>query len=192
MSMTTMKIGIRVLAVVALLGAVSCEKELGGPTGASDNASVTSAAPEATATPAAAPAAPSASAARARVRPVRDGLPVAIETAPAQPSPAVLEAVSVERAKLDGIAASVPGTSVRFVDCAGATCTSRLEAKSITALRDLLQAISKEQGGISFVAREQLDAYTGQTFVADVSVGGDHARPIPTDENELLVNNAAP
>jgi hypothetical protein len=114
-----------------------------------------------------------------------------IETPVTLPSPALMEAVSTTQGRLDGLTTSVQGTSVRFVDCTDATaCTGRLEATSLTGLRDLLLAVEKDQGAIGFVAREQLDAYTGQKFVADVTLGGQATHPVPTDENELLVNNA--
>jgi hypothetical protein len=110
----------------------------------------------------------------------------------ALPRPAILEAVQTTHSKLEPLTASVQGTRVRFVDCSQtSSCTTRLEAQSLTGLRDLLQAVSQNEGGISFVAREQLDAYTGHTFVADVTLGGTQTRPVPTDENELLVPNGS-
>jgi hypothetical protein len=106
------------------------------------------------------------------------------------PSPAVIQAVSTVQVKLDAVTAGLEGTRVRFVDCnESAACSARLEAPSLAGLRDLLQSVSAQQGGVGFVAREQLDAYTGRTFVADVTLGGGQAtRPVPTDENELLAN----
>jgi glycine cleavage system aminomethyltransferase T len=105
------------------------------------------------------------------------------------PSPEVLRAVSSAQAKLAAVTSGLDGTKVRFVDCsASATCSARLEAQSLAGLRDLLQSVSAQQGGIGFVAREQLDGYTGRTFVADITMGGADTRPVPTDENELLVN----
>jgi hypothetical protein len=105
------------------------------------------------------------------------------------PSPAVLQAVSAMEGKLGAITAGLDGTKVRFVDCAeNASCSARLEAQSLAGLRDLLQAVSAQQGGIGYVAREQLDAYAGRTFVADVTLGGTDTRPVPIDENQLLAN----
>jgi hypothetical protein len=116
-----------------------------------------------------------------------------IETPVTLPSPATLEATNATQGRLAGLTTNLPGTSVRFVDCSDrAACTTRLEATSLTGLRDLLQAVQKDQGGIGFAAREQLDGYAGQKFVADVTLGATTTRPVPTDENELLVNNDAP
>jgi hypothetical protein len=110
-----------------------------------------------------------------------------IETPVVLPAPAILDAVQAVQGKLDPLAASVPGARVRFVDCAQAgACSTRVEAPSLTALRDLLAALSRQQGGIAFVAREQLDAYAGRSFVADVTLGGAETRAVPADENELL------
>jgi hypothetical protein len=187
--------GAVVAAVLALAG-VSCAKVTGGgsPSGADDNGGVTSAGPAASAatpTPsnvatvgtqqAVLPAGSNSD--RGVTTPVQDEIPVT------PPSPAVLRRVNEAQGKLDAITSGLDGTRVRFVDCAEtASCSARLEATSLAGLRDLLQAVSAQQGGIGFVAREQLDAYTGRTFVADVTLGGTDTRPVPTDENELLVN----
>jgi hypothetical protein len=178
-----------VLALAAC-ATVSCAKEQGGgrsSPSADDNVTATN--------PAAAPAPSSV----AKVGTQKMVLPAGTnpETAPAPqvetpavlPSPAVLQAVTTAQGKLDGLAAGVAGSRVRFVDCnETASCTARLEAQSLSGLRDLLQSVSQQQGGIGFVAREQLDGFTGRTFVADVTLGGSASRAVPTDENELLVN----
>jgi hypothetical protein len=105
------------------------------------------------------------------------------------PSPAVLQAVSTAQGKLETLAAGVEGARVRFVDCPeGASCTARLEATSLASLRSFLASVSDQQGGIGFVVREQLDAYTGRTFVADVVLDGAGARAVPADEAALLAN----
>jgi glycine cleavage system aminomethyltransferase T len=112
-----------------------------------------------------------------------------VETPVTPPSPAVLQAVTAAQTKLEAVTAALEGTKVRFVDCGqNASCSARLEASSLTGLRDLLQSLSAQQGGIAFVAREQLDAYAGRTFVADVTLGGAETRPVPSDENALLAN----
>jgi hypothetical protein len=189
----------RAVGVVALaaLAALSCKGARDGIGPAGDYGSVTSAEQGTAATT---PAQLPTSRARARILPApRNAAP---ETAPAPQiemptiarSPAVMEAVNTAEGRLAGLTNVVRGTKVRFVDCReAASCTTRLEATSLAGLRDLLQAISKDQGGIGFVAREQLDAYTGQKFVADVTMGSGAAiRPVPADENELLVNDEAP
>ena len=180
------------VVAAAALAIVSCTRDSGGPAASSvgDNAGVTSVG----ATPA---AAPSSTAAKAPA-----SLPIAsagsqatptstlgVEAPATPPSPQVLQAVSAAQAKLDGLAAGVAGARVRFIDCSEtASCTARVEAQSLAGLRDLLQSVSGQQGGIGFIAREQLDAYTGRTFVADVALGAATPRAVPTDENQLLDN----
>jgi hypothetical protein len=177
------------LALSALLlgaSALSCTKGLGDSPAAGEEKGSIAATPSASATPTAhpTPRLPTSSV----VLPNTAAPGPSIETPVTAPSPAVLEAANLARGKLDGLTAGIPGTKVRFVDCSvTASCTTRLEAQSLTGLRDLLQAVSREQGGVGFVVREQLDAYTGRTFTADVTLGGGQTRPVPTDENELLV-----
>jgi hypothetical protein len=186
--------GFAVAAAFAALAAISCAKVTGGASSpaADDNGSVTTA-PAAAATPA--PSTVSNVGTQKVAMPVgtnpdQTSAPTPqVETPVTLPSPAVLQAVSTTQGKLDAVTAVLDGTKVRFVDCSEtATCSARLEAQSLTSLRDLLQAVSAQQGGIGFVAREQLDAYTGHSYVADVTLGGAATRPVPTDETELLVN----
>jgi hypothetical protein len=187
-----------VLTVLALssLVALSCTKPLGDePASGGGSGSITNTKPTSSGS---APAPGAAAGLPAGVVAMPTGTnPEAapatpIETPAALPSPAVLQAVSTAQGKLDALTTGVLGTRVRFIDCnEAASCTTRLEAQSLTGLRDLLQAVSKDQGGISFVAREQMDAYTGRTFTADVTLGGTATKPVPTDENELLVNNGS-
>ena len=177
-----------VLALAAC-AAVSCAKEQGG------GRSSPSADDDVTATSAAAPAPSSV----ANVGTQKMVMPTGTnpESAPAPqaetpavlPSPAVLQAVTTAQGKLDGLAAGVAGARVRFVDCnETASCSARLEAQTLSGLLSLLQSVSQQQGGIGFVAWEQLDGFTGRTFVADVTLGASSSRAVPTDENELLVN----
>jgi hypothetical protein len=183
---------------VAALAAVSCKGFVdGGASPAGDNGSVTATDPGAGAT---APAQIPTAAPAPEVVPVPAGtgpqtLPATpqIETPVTLPSPAVLEATNATQGRLAGLTTNLPGTSVRFVDCSDSSnCSSRVEADSLAGLRDLLSAVQKDQGGIGFVAREEMGVYTGHKFVADVTLGATTTRPVPTDENELLVNNDAP
>jgi hypothetical protein len=181
-----------VVAAFLALAAVSCAKVTGDSSGA-DNAGVSSAGP-----PSGGAALPQSNVSNvgtqkvmpAGTNPDLPGAPPAAETPVVAPSPAVMQAVSTAQSKLDAITSGFEGARVRFVDCSeSAACSARLEAPSLTGLRDLLQSVSAQQGGIGFVAREQLDAYTGRTFTADITLGGGQAtRPVPTDENELLSN----
>jgi hypothetical protein len=183
-----------VAALLASLAALSCAKVSGGGSAppADEGGNVTAAGPPAQV----APAAPSSVSNVAKeqvatpVSPEATPTPApAVEAPVAPPSPSVVEAVGAAQGRLDALAAGLAGTRVRFVDCAAmAACSARLEAQSLAGLRDLLQAVSAQQGGIAFSAREQLDAYTGRTFVADVSWGGGESRAVPSDETQLLGN----
>jgi hypothetical protein len=175
------------------LTAFSCAKGKGDtpPVGSigDETATVTTAKPAGGDTPTASAAAPAVT----RVVPASNGAnpetapTTLVETPAALPSPAVMQSVTAVQGRLDGLASSVAGARVRFVDCnEAASCTSRLEASSLTALRDLLQAVSGKEGGIDFTAREQLDGYTGRTFIADVTLGAATPRAVPTNENDLL------
>jgi hypothetical protein len=187
--------GVAAFVLLLALATVSCAKVASGPSSsADDTAGVTSAG-----SPAAGGALPQSGVSNVgtqQVMPVgtnpdqRPAAPAQGESPAAMPSPAVLQAVSSVQTKLDAVTAGLDGTRVRFVDCnESAACSARLEAPSVAGLRDLLQAVSAQQGGIGYVAREQLDAYTGRTFVADVTLGGGQAtRPVPADETELLGN----
>ena len=181
-----------VAAAFWALAAVSCAKVSGPSAGADDNGGVTSASPSASATPA--PSDVSSVGTQKVAMPTgtdpdRVAAPQQDESPVTPPSPAVLQAVSAAQGKLGAITAGLDGTRVRFIDCtASAACSARLEAPSLTTLRDLLQSVNAQQGGIGFVAREQLDAYAGRTFAADITMGGVATRPVPADENELLVN----
>jgi hypothetical protein len=113
-----------------------------------------------------------------------------IETPVIPPAPEAVDAEKTLQAKLDAATAAVPGTKVKFIDCTASPCMARLEAKQLTAMRDLLAKVSQDnQGKVSFVVREQLDAYMGQTFAADVKIGAEQPRTaVPSDPAELLAN----
>jgi hypothetical protein len=113
-----------------------------------------------------------------------------IETPVTPPTTEVVDAEKTLQTKLDMATAGVPGTKVKFIDCTANPCMARLESKSLTALRDLLAKVSQDnQGKVSFVVREQFDAYMGQTFSADVKIGADQPRTaVPTDPAQLLAN----
>lgn len=111
-----------------------------------------------------------------------------IETPVTPPPASVLDAEKALQAKLDGMTAAVPGTSVKFINCNETPYTARLESRTLSALRDLLAAISADnQGRISFAVHESLGGYMGQTYFADVTLGTDQSRPVPTDAAELVI-----
>ena len=180
---------------LAALAAASCAKDLGGApsaAGGQDRGSLTSARPSAGASTVG-PSSVSNEGTQAVAEPARTrpetGAVRGVETPATLPSPAVLRAVSAAQEKLNGIVTGVDGTRVRFVDCGEtAACSARLEAQSLAGLRDLLQAVSQQHGGIDFVVREQLDGYAGRTFVADVTLAAAASRVVPNDENALLAN----
>ncbi len=116
--------------------------------------------------------------------------PARIETGGPPPSANTLAAEGALRTRLSSILQPVDGARVAFIDCSSPACSARLVAPSRSALKDLLQSVSRDHGGrITFVARERLDAYTGRTFEADVVLGSDEVRAVPQDEEELLTNN---
>jgi hypothetical protein len=177
------------LAAVALaaVAAASCTKDSGGAApAADDNGGVTTASPGGST-----PASPAAVAPAAEAPKPTMPLAAASEWAPPGESPTTQpsQAASTTEVELTAAMSGLDGAKVRFVDCAGgASCSARLEAPTLASLRDLLARVSAQRGGIGFVAREQLDGYAGRTFVADVTLGGAEARPVPADENELLTN----
>ncbi len=183
---TARRIGLALLTLTAL----SCAKGKGDTPTGDETATVTAAKPAANNAPATASAATQAA---NKVVPVSNATApettptTLVETPAALPSPAVLQAVTAVQGRLDGLASSVAGARIRFVDCNEAgSCTTRLEATTLTGLRDLLQSVSGTQGAIDFTAREQLDGFTGRTFVADVTLGAATPRAVPTNENDLL------
>jgi hypothetical protein len=190
--MTTNQMKRVLVLVAATLTAAACNRD-NGPAGSPESPGVAS---PTTVAPATAPVAAPARAFRTPVAaPVLDtsGAPAPpapqIEAPALPPAPAAMQAMTTTQTTLDGLATSVAGARVRFVDCsASALCTARLEAQSLGGLRALLQSVSQQQGGIDFVAREQLDGFTGRTFVADITLGGAGTRSVPTDENALLGN----
>jgi hypothetical protein len=184
-----------VALALAALAAVSCAKDLGGApssAGGQDQGSITSGRPSAGASTAG-PSSVSnvgtqAAAVPAGTRPETAPVP-GVEGPATLPSPTVLRAVSAVQERLNGLVTGVDGTRVRFVDCSEtAACTARLEAQSLAGLRDLLQGVSRQHGGIDYVVREQLDGYAGRTFVADVTLAATSSRAVPSDENALLGN----
>ncbi|HEY2728839.1 MAG TPA: hypothetical protein VGK52_02795 [Polyangia bacterium] len=183
-----------VAVALAALAAVSCAKDLGGSpssSGGQDEGNITSGRPSAgarTAGPSSVSNVGTQVALPTGTRPETAPVP-GIEMPATPPSPAVLRAVSAVQEKLNGLVSGVDGTRVRFVDCSEtAACTARLEGQSLAGLRDLLQAVSQQHGGIDYVVREQLDGYAGRTFVADVTLAATASRVVPTDENALLAN----
>jgi hypothetical protein len=193
-----------VLAAVMALGSSACTKAVGtaptdqttsgatsAPSAPAASSDVSNVAAAKVVVPAPAGAAPgdSPAVAPADTTPTVTMATQQIETPVMPLPPAVLEATSGVEGKLAAITATLDGTKVRFVDCSqGATCSARLEAQTLTGLRDLLRSVSAQQGDIGFTAREQLDGFLGRTFVADVTLGGDATRPVPTDESALLTN----
>jgi predicted component of type VI protein secretion system len=184
----------KVLVVAAaVVAAAACTRDSGGPAssgaqGESATSSPSTAAPVAVPGPAMAVKtpveAPVLNEASAPLAPTPQ-----IEWPAPPAAPAAMQAMTTTQATLDGLATAVAGTRVRFVDCgASASCTARLEGQSLAGLRDLLQSVSQQQGGVDFTAREQLDGFAGRTFVADVTLGAATARAVPADENALLTN----
>lgn len=91
--------------------------------------------------------------------------------------------------RLQGV---MTGSAVRleFVNCDVPPCVTRLQAGSLAEARASLKAISDSYGGrVSFTARENLDAYTGQSFQLDVVLDTDQTRAVPEADEELLLTD---
>jgi hypothetical protein len=101
--------------------------------------------------------------------------------------PSVIPAAEVAvRDRLGGMMRG-PGIKLSFIDCSSEPCLARVETRSLVALREVLTSVSSSYGGrISFTARQRLSAYTGQSFQADVVLGTDEVRVVPTNEAEIL------
>jgi hypothetical protein len=108
-------------------------------------------------------------------------------------SPTVMAAAQSLGDQATALVASVSGAKLRFTDCADqGTCSIRVETRTLSGMRNLLQALSGGLQGVGFVVRERLDAYTGKWYQADVTVNGATSVAVPADENELLVNFGDP
>jgi hypothetical protein len=102
-------------------------------------------------------------------------------------APEVLAAEMMVRMRLDAITGKIAGTQTLFIDCTMSPCSARMQAPTLTVMRELLLAISADfMGRIDFVVRLHLDGFTGSTYWADVVLDSDKKRPVPDDENELL------
>jgi hypothetical protein len=99
-----------------------------------------------------------------------------------------MEAASSLEDRVTPLVTSVAGAKLLFIACDEQPCTLRTQTTTLTGLHQVLTALSREfSGGISFEAREQLDAYTGRSFQADVMLDvTEGARAVPSDENELI------
>lgn len=86
------------------------------------------------------------------------------------------------------LVSSVSGTKLLFTACEADPCVARIQATELSALHQVLTALSQEfSGNIAFSAREQLDAYTGHSFQADVLLDvTEDSRAVPTSQDDLL------
>jgi hypothetical protein len=90
------------------------------------------------------------------------------------------------RALLDPIVGQ-QSARLLFVDCEAGPCTARVEARTLTALRRVLeQADEGLQAGLGFVVRAQLDGYKGARFHADLVAGTGQPRAVPASDAELM------
>ncbi len=102
------------------------------------------------------------------------------------PSQATLDAVQAATARITPMT-NTAETRVVFVNCAAASCNTRLEAQTLASLRNLLQNVSSAyEGRISFVVREHMGAYGGHSYHADVVLGTEQPMAVPLDENVLV------
>jgi hypothetical protein len=115
-----------------------------------------------------------------------------IETLNAPASLAVMASEQGIKDQINPLAGSIAGASVQFVDCTTGPCLARVNARSLSGLRDLLASAGSRMGGFSFVVREQFDPYRGHFFQADLRLDGANAMTVPADPRELLVNYGEP
>lgn len=91
------------------------------------------------------------------------------------------------RMRLDAITSKIMGTHTLFINCTMSPCSARLDAPTLTVMRQLLLAVSADyMGRIDFTVRLHLDGFSGTTYQADVVLDSDKKRPVPDDENALL------
>lgn len=133
-------------------------------------------------------------------RHVADPMPPPAENAPTETpvetlnAPASLAVMATEQGikdQINPLAQSILGASVQFVDCTSGPCLARINARTLSGLRDLLAAAGGSMGAFTFVAREQFDPYRGHFFQADLSLNGT-AMTVPADPKELIVNYGEP
>jgi hypothetical protein len=130
---------------------------------------------------------PAAPASEAPTTPVEAADPAAVvENAP--PPPEVTAAVLTMEERVTPLVNSVAEARLLFVACEQAPCSLRTQTTTLTALHQVLSVLSREfDGRIAFSTREQLDAYLGRSFQADVSLDvSEGATAIPADPNDLL------
>ena len=102
-------------------------------------------------------------------------------------SPEAIAGEAMVRMRLDAITGKIAGTQTLFIDCTMSPCTARMQAPTLTVMRQLLLAVSADyMGRIDYTVTLHLDAFTGSKYWADVVLDSDKKRPIPDDENELL------
>jgi hypothetical protein len=112
--------------------------------------------------------------------------PVTTESAP--PTPESTQAALSMEDRVAPLVSAIAGAKLVFMACDQEPCTVRVQTLELSALHDVLTALSREfAGNIAFAAREQLDAYTGRSFQADVTLDvAEGSQPVPSDPNDLI------
>lgn len=104
------------------------------------------------------------------------------------PSAETAQATESMEERVAPLVSSVSGTKLLFTACEADPCVARVQATELSALHQVLTALSQEfSGNIAFSAREQLDAYTGHSFQADVLLDvTEGSRVVPGSQDDLL------
>lgn len=106
----------------------------------------------------------------------------------AAPTPESAQAALSMEDRVTPLVNAIAGAKLLFVACDAEPCTLRVQTTELRALHEVLTTLSREfSGNIAFAAREQLDAYTGRSFQADVPLDVvEGSQPVPDDESELI------
>jgi hypothetical protein len=100
--------------------------------------------------------------------------------APPPPKPAEL---AIEQ-KLSGFMGQHPGTELKFVACDedGTPCRARVQARDLESVVAAAKATSAQYGGrVDIKIHEQPTAFNGKFYVAELQVGTEDKRPVPSD-----------
>jgi hypothetical protein len=103
--------------------------------------------------------------------------------APSPPPPRKPAEVALEQG-LSGAIAHNPGSELTFVACDedGAPCRARLQAGDLgTVAAAAREASVRYEGHVDIKLHEQVTAYNGRIFVAELQVGTKEPRAVPSD-----------
>lgn len=102
---------------------------------------------------------------------------------PRLPPPPKPAEVAIQQ-KLSAVMDQHPGTELKFVACdeEGAPCRARLQARDLeTVVAAASEASAQYDGHLDIKLHEQPTAMSGRFFVAELQVGTEDQRSVPTD-----------